>query len=90
MRIGLNVPDQQSLLAEQTRKSSTDATNQTGATPLGDKTDLSQDKITLSALSTQVLSQPDVRQNLVDSLRQSVNSGSYNLDPNEIAKSIFG
>jgi len=65
-------------------------TNQTGATPLGDKTDLSQDKITLSALSTQVLSQPDVRQNLVDSLRQSVSSGSYNLDPNEIAKSIFG
>jgi flagellar biosynthesis anti-sigma factor FlgM len=90
MRIGLNVPDQQSLLTEQTRKSSTDATSQSGATPVGDKPGLSQDKITLSTLSTQVLSQPEVRQNLVDSLRQSVNSGSYNVDPTEIAKSILG
>jgi flagellar biosynthesis anti-sigma factor FlgM len=89
MRIGLNTTDPQSISAGQANKSSTAATNQSELSPAGDKIALSQDKVTLSALATQALGQPEVRQDLVDSLRQSVSSGQYNLDPNEIADAIL-
>jgi flagellar biosynthesis anti-sigma factor FlgM len=89
MRIGLNAPDPQATLAEQAKKSTT-TTNQSETSPTSDKAALSQDKVTLSALSTQALSQPEVRQNLVDSLRQSIASGHYKLDPNGVADAILG
>jgi len=90
MRIGLNTPDPQSISAEQAKKPSTAATNQSEATLASDKTTaLSQDKVTLSALATQALGQPEVRQDRVDSLRQSINRGQYKLDPNEIADAIL-
>ncbi len=89
MRIGLNTNDPQSVSAAQTTKSSAAATNQLGLAIAGDKTTLSQDKVTLSALSTLALGQPGVRQNLVDRLKESINSGQYNLDPNAIADAIL-
>ena len=90
MRIGLNTPDPQSISAEQAQKSSTAATNQSEPLPSSDKAPLSQDKVTLSALATQVLGQPEVRQSQVDSLRQSISSGQYKLDPSGIADAILG
>jgi flagellar biosynthesis anti-sigma factor FlgM len=89
MRIGLNQPDPQSVSAEQTQKSSTAATNQSELSPATDKTALSQDRVTLSALATQALGMPEVRQGTVDSLRQSINNGQYQLDPDEIADAIL-
>ena len=89
MRIGLNQPDPQSISAEQAQKSSTAATNQSETSPSGDKNALSQDRVTLSALATQALGMPEVRQGTVDSLRQSINSGEYQLDPHEIADAIL-
>ena len=56
---------------------------------VGDATDLSSDTVTLSTLATQALSLPEVRQGQVDSLRQSVNSGQYQLDPHQIADAIL-
>ncbi len=89
MRIGLNTPDQQSISAEQAKKPSTAAPNQSEPSPAVDKTALAQDRVTLSALATQVLGQPEVRQDRVDSLRQSIKSGQYKLDPHEIADAIL-
>jgi flagellar biosynthesis anti-sigma factor FlgM len=89
MRIGLNTPDPQSISAEQAKKSSTTATNQPEPSPAGDKNTLSQDRVTLSALASQALGLPEVRQAQVDSLRQSINSGQYQLDPHEIADAIL-
>ncbi|MFZ0686010.1 MAG: flagellar biosynthesis anti-sigma factor FlgM [Terriglobales bacterium] len=89
MRIGLNAPDQQQSIAAEQTKSSSPVTSQSDSMSVGDKTGLSQDTVTLSALSTQALSQPEVRQNLVDSLKQSISSGQYNLDPRQIADSIL-
>jgi flagellar biosynthesis anti-sigma factor FlgM len=90
MRIGLNTPDPQSISAEQAKKPSTEATsNQPQPAPASDKNVLSQDKVTLSALASQALGMPEVRQAQVDSLRQSVNSGQYQLDPHEIADAIL-
>jgi len=89
MRIGLNQPDHQSLSAEQAKKSSTTATNQPEQAPTADKAAVSQDRVTLSALASQALGMPEVRQGQVDSLKQSVNKGQYKLDPHEIADAIL-
>jgi flagellar biosynthesis anti-sigma factor FlgM len=90
MRIGLNVPDQQSISAEQAQKPSTPAANQAESSPAGDNATFSQDRVTLSSLATQAMGMPEVRQAQVDSLRQSVSSGQYQLDPHAIADAILG
>jgi flagellar biosynthesis anti-sigma factor FlgM len=89
MRIGLNTPDPQAVSAEQAQKASTAATNQSQPAPASDKAASSQDKVTLSALATQALGMPEVRQATVDSLRQSISNGQYQLDPHEIADAIL-
>ena len=89
MRIGLNQPDPQSISAEQAKKSATSATNQPEAAPPAEKPAVSQDRVTLSALASQALGMPEVRQGQVDSLRQSINKGQYQLDANEIADAIL-
>ncbi|MFZ1132693.1 MAG: flagellar biosynthesis anti-sigma factor FlgM [Terriglobales bacterium] len=90
MRIQLNTPDPQSISAEQASKSSTTPVGQTGSAAASDKTSLTQDTVTLSSLATQALAQPEVRQSQVDSLRESIGSGQYKLDPSEIADAILG
>jgi flagellar biosynthesis anti-sigma factor FlgM len=89
MRIGLNPADQQSIAADQATKSSTAVTNQSEPSPVGDQFAFSQDRVTLSALATQALATPEIRQTQVDSLRQSVSSGQYQLDPNAIADAML-
>jgi flagellar biosynthesis anti-sigma factor FlgM len=89
MRIGLNTTDPQSISAEQAKKSSTTATNQTESARAADKTAPSEDRVTLSALATQAMGMPEVRQSQVDNLRESISSGQYNLDPHEIANAIL-
>jgi flagellar biosynthesis anti-sigma factor FlgM len=89
MRIGLNTPDPQSTAAEQAKKPSTAVTNQPEPSVAANKNVFSQDKVTLSALASQALGLPEVRQGQVDSLRQSINNGQYHLDPHEIADAIL-
>jgi flagellar biosynthesis anti-sigma factor FlgM len=90
MRIGLNQPDPQSISAEQAQKSSTTATNQSQpSSSAADKSAVSEDRVTLSALASQALGMPEVRQGTVDSLKQSISNGQYQLDPHEIADAIL-
>ncbi len=90
MRIGLNTTDPQLVSAEQAKQSSTAPVGRSEESSAGDKTTLSQDSVNLSSLATQALSQPEVRQGLVESLRQSIDSGEYKLDPSAIADAILG
>jgi flagellar biosynthesis anti-sigma factor FlgM len=93
MRIGLNTPDPQLVSAEQAeqaKKSSTAPVGQSEQSSAADKTTLSQDSVSLSSLANQALSQPEVRQGLVESLRQSIDRGEYKLDPSTIADAILG
>ena len=55
----------------------------------GDRTTLTSDSASLSSLVGKALSSPEVRQDRVDSLKQSVSSGNYNLDPGKIASSMI-
>jgi flagellar biosynthesis anti-sigma factor FlgM len=89
MRLGFNTTVPGSVSTDQAQKSSTAAANQSGVSAAGDKS-LSQDRVTLSALSTQALGTPELRQGQVDSLRQSIGSGQYQLDPGGIADAILG
>jgi flagellar biosynthesis anti-sigma factor FlgM len=100
MRIGLNNPDPQSvsteqasITADQVKKPSVAATNQSQAAPIsdgdGETNGLSQDRVTLSALASQALGLPEVRQGAVDGLRQSINNGQYRLDPSSIADAML-
>ena len=104
MRIGLNAPDPQSvsteqasISADQVKKPSTAATSlsqpalasASASTSDSETSGLSQDRVTLSALASQALGLPEVRQGAVDSLRQSISNGQYKLDPNSIADAIL-
>ena len=89
MRVGLNIPDEQSISAEQAKKSSPSATNPIAPSPVDSESAFSQDTVTLSSLATQAMGTPEIRQTQVDSLSQSIRSGQYQLDPHQIADAIL-
>jgi negative regulator of flagellin synthesis FlgM len=89
MRIGLNSPDPQRVSTEQTSTSSA-ALRQTGKTPGEDTDTFSSDTVTLGALVNRALQMPEVRQDKVDSLRQSIAGGQYQVDPQSIASAMLG
>jgi flagellar biosynthesis anti-sigma factor FlgM len=72
--------------------SSQSVSKQTGAqaTPTGteDRATLTSDSTSLNSLLSTAMSTPEVRQGTVDSLREAVNNGKYELDPNKIAASM--
>jgi flagellar biosynthesis anti-sigma factor FlgM len=53
-----------------------------------DTTSFHSDSNSVLSLTSQALSSPEVRQGTVDALRESVNSGQYQLDPGKIATAI--
>jgi flagellar biosynthesis anti-sigma factor FlgM len=65
-------------------------TQQNGQAGEEDRATLSSDSTSVSSLVSQALSSPEVRQDTVDSLKQAVSSGQYELDPAKIAASIVG
>ena len=89
MRIGLNTTDAQAASAEQAKKSAAVTTNQLESVAKVDQATLTHDNVTLSSLSAQAVGMPEVRQSLVESLKQSINSGQYTLDPSSIADAIL-
>jgi len=89
MRIGLNPPDPQRVSTEQTSTSSA-AVRQTGKAPGEEADTFSSDTVTLSALASRALQMPEVRQEQVDSLRQSIASGQYTVDAQSIASAMLG
>jgi len=54
-----------------------------------DRATLTSDSATVGSLVSTAMASPEVRQDLVASLRQSVASGQYDLDPNKIAGSMI-
>ena len=54
-----------------------------------DRTTFTSDTQSLSSLVNQAMNSPEVRQDKVESLRQAVSSGTYQLDPDAIAQSMI-
>jgi flagellar biosynthesis anti-sigma factor FlgM len=88
MRIGLNSPDPQRVSTETSTSSA--AVRQAGKAPGEDADSFSSDTVTLSALASRALQMPEVRQERVDSLRQSIASGQYEVDAHSIAGAMLG
>jgi flagellar biosynthesis anti-sigma factor FlgM len=55
----------------------------------GDRATLSSDSASSSSLASIALNSPQVRQDKVDSLTQSIASGKYELDPAKIASAMI-
>lgn len=88
MRIELNPPDPQRVSSEQSTPSA--AVRQSGKTPGEEADTFSSDTVSLSALANRALQMPEVRQEKVDSLRQSIAGGQYAVDAQSIASAMLG
>jgi flagellar biosynthesis anti-sigma factor FlgM len=54
-----------------------------------DRTTLQTDSQSIQSLTSQALNSPEIRQGKVDSLRQSVSSGQYQVSPSAIAGAMI-
>ena len=54
-----------------------------------DRTTLTSDQQSVSALVSAAMSSPEIRQDKVESLQQAIKNGSYQLDPGKIAESML-
>jgi len=61
----------------------------TGLSGGEDRTTLSSDSSSVSSLVNTAMNSPEIRQDLVSSLKDSIASGQYKLDPNAIASSMI-
>jgi len=89
MRIDLfnsNATELSTDLASQ--KINAEKTAQSDPSSTEDRTTLTSDSASVGSLVSTALSSPEVRQGLVDSLKQSVSSGQYELNPDKIAASM--
>jgi flagellar biosynthesis anti-sigma factor FlgM len=87
MRIGPNIPDLEGVSAARTENASSAGK----ANPAVEENEsFPEDTVTISTLTAKALQMPEVRQDKVDSLRQSVSSGQYQVDPYAIAAAMVG
>lgn len=86
MRIGSNLPDLQGVLNDRAESSSSPSKARAASAEEGES--FAEDTVSISALTAKALQMPEVRQDKVDSLRQSVSNGQYELDPNMIAAAM--
>jgi flagellar biosynthesis anti-sigma factor FlgM len=88
MRIGLNTPDPQGLATEKAVAPSVPQNASVTASGRSNEA-FSNDTISLSALAGRALQTPEIRQDQVDSFRQQISSGQYQLDPHAIAEAML-
>jgi flagellar biosynthesis anti-sigma factor FlgM len=60
-----------------------------GSSNVEDKASLSVDSLSVSSLEAQALSSPQVRQDKVEALRQSIQNGDYKVEADKIAHAIL-
>lgn len=87
MRIGSNIPDLQGISAQRTEQ--TPSSSKPAVTFTEQNDSFPEDTVSVSTLTAKALQMPEVRQDKVDSLRQSVASGEYELDPGLIAGAML-
>jgi negative regulator of flagellin synthesis FlgM len=63
-------------------------TSKSGLSNEEDRATLTSDSTSVGSLVSTALSSPELRQDKIDSLRQAIGSGQYDLDPGKIAASM--
>ena len=71
---------------DKTRKTGNKAAS---APSVEDKTSLSVDALSISSLEAQAMNAPQIRQDKVEALRQSIQNGDYKVEPDKIARAIL-
>jgi negative regulator of flagellin synthesis FlgM len=98
MKIDLNSSTPEPIATPQSNQTSAASTNQvqtnqlqTEQVPNGaeDRTTLAFDHANISALVSQAVASPEVRQDKVDALRQAISSGEYKVDPGKVADAML-
>jgi negative regulator of flagellin synthesis FlgM len=90
MRIDLYNSAANELSSEQTsQKVSSEKAAKSGLSQTEDRATLTSDSASVGSLVSTALSSPEVRQDKVDSLKQAISSGQYDLNPTKIATSII-
>lgn len=87
MRIGSNIPDLQSISNQRTEKYS--AASKAHPVSTEESEGIPEDTVSISALTAKALQMPEVRQDKVALLQQSVASGQYQLDPSALAAAMM-
>jgi flagellar biosynthesis anti-sigma factor FlgM len=87
MRIDLNSSVPQRVAPEKSVKSP--AASSSADSAQEPESAYSQDTVRLTGLASQAMSLPEVRQDMVARLRQSVQSGQYSVDPQKVAEAML-
>jgi len=88
MKIDLNSPATEMLSKDWSAQKASKTNELAPQASTQDRVTLASAGSTVQSLTAQAMNSPQVRQDKVDSLRQAVNSGSYQLDSAKIASAI--
>src|SRR5580698_9568430 len=93
MKINLNSSNPDPIVTPQSNQSIASPTDQVQTNQVQngaeDKTTLAFDHANISALVSQAVGSPEVRQDKVDALRQAISSGEYKVDPGQVAGAML-
>jgi negative regulator of flagellin synthesis FlgM len=88
MKIEVNSPTISQLPTDRSPKAVSSSKINEAQSVTEDRTTFRSDSASVQTLTSQALNSPEVRQDKVDALRQSVASGEYKIDPAKIAGAI--
>jgi flagellar biosynthesis anti-sigma factor FlgM len=88
MRVDLTNSSAGELSSELSTQVSAQNAAQSGKASAEDHATFTSDSVSVNSLVSAALTSPEIRQDKVDSLRLSVSSGQYELDPAKIAASM--
>jgi flagellar biosynthesis anti-sigma factor FlgM len=90
MKVELNSLSATTLPTERSVKQASTGSTTAAQSAAQDRTTFHSDSLSVESLTSQAMSSPEIRQDKVDTLSQSVNSGTYQLDATKIAGAILG
>jgi flagellar biosynthesis anti-sigma factor FlgM len=89
MKIEVNGPVASQVPDQRSAKPVSNSRPATSQSATADRTTLYSDTASVQALVSQALKSPEVRQDKVDAIRQSIGNGQYQVDPTKIATAII-
>jgi flagellar biosynthesis anti-sigma factor FlgM len=89
MKIDLNNLPPSHLTAGPSTKKASNTGNIDFQSTTEDRTTFHSDSASVQSLTNQAMNSPAIRQSKVDALRQSVNGGTYEIDPGKIAEAFI-
>jgi negative regulator of flagellin synthesis FlgM len=88
MKIEVNGPAASQVPDPRSAKQVSNSGPATSQSATVDRTTFYSDSASVQSLVSQALKSPEIRQDKVDSIRQSVSNGQYQVDPTKIAAAI--